>query len=149
MAHWRHRLGAAIVFATVGPGSADAGGRVLVPTVTIYPGDIVQAGRLREAEIDDDASGLISAPGEIEGKIARRTLLAGRPILRNWIDEPVAVANGSAVSLIYEEPGLTIRATGQALEPGRIGDAIRVRNADSGIVVVGSVRPDGAIRVAK
>ena len=40
---------------------------------------------------------------------------------------------------------MTIETVGQALQNGAAAETIRVRNSDTGVVVIGRIRPDGLI----
>jgi flagella basal body P-ring formation protein FlgA len=121
-----------------------------VPTATIYPGDTIG-----EGEIEDRAfsaawlarQSVIDQRHDIVGKVARRTLLPGRPIPVNAVKEPPVVTRGAPVQLVVQQPGLTITAAAVPLQDGGIGDAIRVRNLDSGIILTGVVAADGTVRV--
>jgi flagella basal body P-ring formation protein FlgA len=84
---------------------------------------------------------------DIVGKVARRTLLPGRPIPSIAVEEPRAVSTGSQVQLVYEQEGIVIVTTAQALQNGYVGQVVQVRNMDSGQVVSGLVQSDGSIRV--
>lgn len=124
--------------------------RILVPVGTIYPGDIVRGAMLQTDYAHAAVSeGVVVSGAEIIGKAARRTLLAGRPIPLDAVEDPHTVINGGPVRLVYTSPGLTITAPGQALQAASVGESIRVRNSDSGIVVVGTVAADGTVRVAR
>ena len=121
-----------------------------VAAATIYPGETIRDSMLRDAEMrDDDAVEALPSRAEIIGRLARRTLLAGRPIFPDYVAEPRAVQNGATVQLVYTEPGVVITATGQALQPGQIGEVIRVRNMESGLVVSGAIGRDGSVRIAR
>ena len=129
-----------------------AGPNVLpVPTITIYPGDVIKDDHL----VDRDFSGIsgavnpavISTRSATVGKIARRTLLPGSPIPLNAIVDPRVVSNGAKVRLLFEEGALAITAYGAALQAGSAGDIISVRNLTSGLTVSGTVQADGSVRV--
>jgi flagella basal body P-ring formation protein FlgA len=49
---------------------------------------------------------------------------------------------------VFNGNGLTITAAGTPLENAAIGDFIRVRNIESGVIMSGTVMADGTIRVA-
>jgi flagella basal body P-ring formation protein FlgA len=130
-------------------GAAVAQTRALpVPAQVIYPGDKITNAMLADSQ---DAA----APGgsvfweraDVIGKVARRTLLPGRPIPTVAVEEPRAVTTGALVSLVYEHDGLSIVTTAQALQNGAVGQAVQVRNLDSGIVVTGVVQADGSISI--
>jgi flagella basal body P-ring formation protein FlgA len=122
-----------------------------VPTVTIYPGDVIEddkiADRLFIARTVTRGS-VIEARNAVIGKVARRTLLPGHLILRNAITEPAVVEKGSIVAAIYQDGELTITASVLALQSGALSQAIQVRNVDSGKVIVGAVQADGSVRIA-
>src|SRR5208283_1360932 len=121
-----------------------------VPAQVIYPGD-----RISDAMLVDSSDPAPGAPppnvlwdrAEIVGKVARRTLLSGRPIPSTAVEEPRAVSTGTQVTLIYQQDGLSIATTAQALQNGYVGQVVQVRNLDSGLVVSGAVQPDGSISV--
>jgi flagellar basal body P-ring formation protein FlgA len=120
-----------------------------VPTATIYPGSLIEAGQLSEHTFVQSqiGSGYVDTTIELVGKVARRTLLPDHPIPANAIDEVDLVTRGTSVQLVFQHAGLVITAYAAPLEDGSIGDLIRVRNIDSGAVVMGIVQPDGTVRV--
>lgn len=127
--------------------------RVLpVARATIYPGD-----RIDESMLDEQSFSILAAPegavverkSALIGKVARRTLLPGRPIAPIAVDNPRVVAIGGQVKIVFVENGLVITAYGAAMQAGAIGDLIRVRNQDSGLMVTGRIQPDGSIRVSE
>lgn len=114
--------GGFLLAAMAGAGAADRIAFV-VPSATVYPGQIVSDTALLEKQF------FINAPAATQyvlsldqavGKVARKTLLPGT---------------------------LTITAMGTPLESGVAGDFIKVRNVDSGIIVSGTVLANGRIQV--
>lgn len=120
----------------------------VAPVATIFPGDVIRQSMVRRQAVEG-TDGEFATMDDVLGRAASRTLLAGRPIARNAIEDPKAVTNGAAVRLVYAQPGLTIIATGQALQAGRVGDVIRIRNTDSGNIVSGVIAADGSVRVGQ
>ena len=124
----------------------------MVPTARfiIYPGDLIQDHMLDEVVLDvDSTASIMTSRGEVVGLVAKRTLFPGRPINVVALETRHTIANGSLVQIVYEMPGLSITASGLALQAGRIGDAVRVRNVESGLAVTGVVLPSGAILVGR
>ncbi len=121
-----------------------------VPSVTIYPGEIIDAAKLTDHAFVDTqiGSGYIDAADMLVGKVAKRTLLPDHPVPVNAIGEVDIVTRGTAVQLVFEQPGLLITTYASPLQDGSAGDVIRVRNTDSGAIVVGVVQPDGTVRVS-
>jgi flagella basal body P-ring formation protein FlgA len=121
-----------------------------VPTVTIYPGDVVKETMLRQQAFPPTyraRSAVIDAPLALVGRIARRTLLPGEPVPVNAVDDPRLVSRGALTTMIFEENGLVITTLGAPLQNGGLGEVIRVRNADTGRIVTGTVQADGRIRI--
>lgn len=125
-----------------------------VPSQVIYPGDRITDAVLTDSQEAANAppnlgsSGAIWDRADLVGKVARRTLLPGRPIPAIAVEEPRAVSVGGPASLVYEQGGISIVTTGQALQNGYVGQMVQVRNLDSGLVVTGVVQADGAVRVS-
>ena len=121
----------------------------VIPTETIYPGETVDAGRLEEVEVTNPAltGDYATATEQVAGKITSRTLLAGRVILVSSLREPYVVERGQAVRIVFTNGPLRITAGGAPLESAAVGDLIRVRNTDSGIIVSGTVMDDGTVHV--
>ncbi len=148
---FRRRALAALA-ALAGWAATPAGAQTAVvpsPKAVIYPGDIIDGEMLADipAAIDGDGGPYASTRAELIGKMARRTLLPGRPIATRAIDNPRVVRNGADVQIVYVEGGLTIVAVGSAMQDAGVGEIIKVRNSDSGVIVSGEVRPDGTVRV--
>ena len=121
-----------------------------VAAVTIYPGDtIAEAMLVDRAFPAGTAAGypIVASRAELTGKVARRTLLAGKLIAKNAIAMPALVAQGTIVRAVYQDEGLVITAAALALQSGSLGAVIQVRNTDSGKVIIGSVQADGTVRV--
>ena len=133
-----------------GAAVAVAAEKMPVPAVTIYPGDTIAADMLTEGAFPVGTGAnfpVIASRDELVGKVARRTLLPGRPIARNTVGEPDLVEKGRIVPILYEQGQLTITASVLALQSGALNDMIQVRNVDSGKVVVATVTADGSVRV--
>ncbi len=122
----------------------------LVPSQIIYPGEIIGGTGLHEKYFTIRASAAgqyVLSSQQLVGKVARRTLLPGQPILVNALNEPDLVERGVPVALVYSTGTLVITAKGSPMEAGHAGDFIKVRNMDSGIIVSGTVLADGSIQV--
>ena len=121
-----------------------------VPTVTVYPGDVIKPSMLRMQAYPStfrSRAAVIDAAQAIVGRSARRMLLPGEPVPVNAIDDPRLVSRGAPTQLVFEEDGLVITTVGAALQNGGMGDLVRVRNADTGRIVMGTVMADGRIRI--
>jgi flagella basal body P-ring formation protein FlgA len=120
------------------------------PRIVIYPGDIIADDMLADLP-DGTAHGvgpIAESRAAVIGKMSRRTLLPGQAIPIAAVDNPRLVNNGGEVKLLFVDGGLSIAATGSALQDGAVGDLVKVRNDDSGVTVSGVVQPDGAVLVS-
>ena len=130
--------------------NAQQGGAVLVPTRVIYPGETIDMDGLKEVVLKagkEAPADMAVTPEQLDGKVARRTLLPGRYVPVASLREVWLVEQGAAVQAVYAAGGLTISAAAVTLQPGSAGDQVRVRNIDSGKVFSGTVMADGTIRV--
>jgi flagellar basal body P-ring formation protein FlgA len=142
----RALLAAGVLLAAV-PAAAEPHG-LPVPAQVIYPGDKITAAMLVDAgDASQPQPNALLDRADIIGKMARRTLLPGHGIPAIALEEPRAVTMGALAPLVYEQDGLSIVTTAQALQNGAIGQIVQARNLDSGVVVTGVVQPDGSIRV--
>src|SRR5438034_8536051 len=81
-----------------------------VPTITIYPGDVIGNEMLADASFPAGTganSAILAERPMIVGKVAKRTLLPGKPITANAVAEPDLVKRGSIVRAFLEEGGLS------------------------------------------
>jgi flagellar basal body P-ring formation protein FlgA len=136
------------LIASGSPTRADMGTAV-VPTQIIYPGEVISAGRLEEVDVTNPnlSGGYARKVGEVAGMVSKRTLLPGRTITLAGLREPYAVTRGTPIRLVFAMGSMTISAGGTPLEDAAVGDVIRVRNTDSGMILNGTVMADGTIQV--
>lgn len=132
-------------------GIAAAQETVIVATRVIYPGQVIAADALDEVPLrrelrnpDSIAFGF----AQLEGRVARRTLLPGRMIPLSYVRDAYLVEPGEPVQVVFVQGGLEISVTGVPLQAGSAGDVVRVRNLDSGTIVTGVVMADGTVRVS-
>ncbi|MCT7377576.1 flagellar basal body P-ring formation chaperone FlgA [Chelativorans salis] len=123
---------------------------VVVPVRVIYPGETVSADMLDEVLLRRPQRGMATIarlPEDLDGKVARRTLLPGRLVPISSVREPYLVEQGAAVTVVFTEGALTISLLAVPLQSGAAGDLIKLRNMDSGAVITGIVMGDGTVRV--
>lgn len=81
------------------------------------------------------------------GQQIRRQLRAGTILNADMLNNPIVINRGEQVVIRTQKPGLSIEVKGIALEQGRSGERIRVRNERSGTIVTGSVIAAGLVLV--
>lgn len=144
-----HFTGATLALLAFAP-SASAEDVAVVTNRVVYPGETIGADALREVPVKNgkrDLSAVVTFVEQIDGKVARRTLLPGRFIAINSVRDAYLIEQGAAVQVMFVHGGLTISATAVTLQPGSAGDVVKVRNMDSGSVFTGTVMADGSVRV--
>lgn len=121
----------------------------VIPKRTIYPGEQLDASALVEVAVTNPniAPGYAERIDAINGKVTTRTLVAGRIILVSSLREPFAVSRGKTVRLVFRNGPLLITASGSPLDDAAVGDLIKVRNLDSGVIVSGTVMEDRTVHV--
>ncbi len=142
-----------IVVAVVSVGGVVSAGaasvQVPVPRLTIYPGQVIEQRMLVNKVVSSNAVQVSAAasPDAVVGKVARHTLLPGRPIDTAALREPYSINQGEAAMIVFQSGALTISGSGLALQSGSAGDVVSVRNVDSGRIVRGTVGTDGVVHV--
>jgi flagellar basal body P-ring formation protein FlgA len=134
-----------------GAGPLWAAETVLVPSKVIYPGEKLSADALKEVTLAEGKlppQNVAIALGDLEGKVAKRTLLPGRYVQQNAVREAYVVEKGVPVEMIFVSGSLQISASAVTLDAGSAGDLVKIRNVDSGKIVSGVVMADGSIRVS-
>jgi flagella basal body P-ring formation protein FlgA len=124
---------------------------VLIPNRVIYPGETIELAALKQVTLlpgKHKPDAVASVAEELQGKVAKRTLLPGRYIPAAAIRDAWLVEQGAAVQIYFTAGALTISASGVTLQPGAAGDLVKVRNVDSGKIISGTVMADGTIRVS-
>lgn len=122
----------------------------VVPLRVIYPGETISAAALDEVVLRRPPRGVAEiarAPEDLDGKVAKRTLLPGRLVPLSSVREPYLVEQGTTVTAIFSAGALTITILAVPLQSGAAGDLVRMRNIDSGAVFTGIVMQDGSVRV--
>lgn len=124
---------------------------VLIPNRVIYPGETIELAALKQVTLipgKHKPDAVATLEQELQGKVAKRTLLPGRYIPTAAIRDAWLVEQGAAVQIYFTVGALTISASGVTLQPGAAGDLVKVRNVDSGKIISGTVMGDGTIMVS-
>lgn len=88
-----------------------------------------------------------SLPGAI-GLSSRRSLRAGEVLRQGQLAAPMLIKRGSAVNIVARKEQVEVSMAGEALDPGALGEVIRVRNATSGTVIRARVVDAGVVEPA-
>ena len=115
--------------------------RVLVTIADVAPEGVISPAntRIEERPVDTAPAVTLTDFSKLEGRVAARYIQKGTVITPNLLAMPLVVRAGNPVTLVLDANGIVIRAEGVAMESGRVGYTIRVRNARSGKIMRGKV----------
>ena len=82
------------------------------------------------------------------GFVMGRSVSAGTILLKAMVEKPIVVERGFPLHLIVNVNGISVQMEGTALESGRVGDRIRVRNESSRKILYGKVLDNKAVEIA-
>lgn len=102
--------------------------------------------RMAEIVIDGRTE-YVKDVNEVKGMVPHRYIRAGLPIAVNYFQQPVAVAMGTPVKIVFKRGGLQATAKGVALSRGRVGQIIKVKNETSQKIVSARVVDDQTVEV--
>ena len=107
----------------------------LRPEQTIGAEDV----RLAEVTVEDADTVYLKEVAEVSGRVPTRFLSSGKPLVATVLQAARVLEAGDPVTLVTRYHGIEVKAEGVALQRGRIGERIRVRNARSAKVLLGTV----------
>lgn len=84
---------------------------------------------------------------DVEGYIAKTTIMAGQPITEREVQPPVLVKRNQMVLVSATKGALTVTTRAQAIQNGAEGDYVTLRNPASRDEFSGLVRKDGSVAV--
>ena len=99
-----------------------------------------------QRDITKSGKGYFKTPEPLIGKIAKRVITRSQIISPYMIDLPVLINRDDAVIIEAGVSGLTISTLGTALQSGKAGHQIRVKNNRSGIIIRAYVTGRGKVR---
>lgn len=129
--------------------------RVVMTTKAIDRGHVLTATDLYADRCDvTELSDYCSKPGELIGATARRSVRALMPVRMSDVEGAVHSEGGilvkrrDHVKMVARVGVLSVAATGEALQEGRLGETIRLRNTESNATVQGRVTSAGEVEIS-
>lgn len=137
-------VGSQFAFVTI----AQAQQTAVVPQSVIYPGQKISREMVREVEVINPnlRPGYARIIAEVDGFVTKKTLLPGRIIPVSVLRDSYLIERGKNVALVFSNNKIVITAQGIALENGGLGEVIKARNLDSGVIISGIIMQDGTLR---
>ena len=103
--------------------------------------------RVEEREVMGAKGRYLTKPEELKGRVPIRYIQMGQPIEQNMLRNPVVIHSGAPVRLVASYHGVEVSAEGVALQKGRIGEVIKVRNAKSAKTLRGKVIDAATVKI--
>lgn len=124
---------------------------VVVPKRVIPSGTTIRSEDLhvREVPLNDGLERYALSLDVLVGRIARRTLLADRPVPSRMLERPAAVKRSSTVIVQVISGPMRVTMEGEALEDGAVGDVVKVLNPSSNRALTGRVVDSGLVEVIR
>ncbi|WP_421866790.1 flagellar basal body P-ring formation chaperone FlgA [Motiliproteus sp.] len=130
-------------------GQIELSRQVLVSVRPLAKGSRLSADDLRLAWRDQSKllGGYFDQLHEVIGYELKRSLNADQPINSTLLRPPVLIKRGDSVSIQAGRGGVSVQMTGTAIEDGRKGQQIRIRNNRSGREIRARVIDSGLVSV--
>jgi flagella basal body P-ring formation protein FlgA len=106
----------------------------IVAIEALPQGKPIRASQVRLETVDDTPNGLVTptAIEKVESYIPRRTIPAASPVWADSLDPPWEIVKGDLVSVTVHSGLAALTFNVESATSGRLGDAISLRNPDSG-----------------
>lgn len=123
--------------------------QVVVAGQNLSPGQLLQPEMLKLAPLEAEKvnRGHLLETSGLEGYEVLRAIRAGDPVRTSDIRPATLVKKGELVSMVIGTPGsfqITVKL--EAMQDGRLGEQIKMRNPESGRTLTGIVTGKGAVR---
>ena len=116
----------------------------LVAATALPSGSVLSASNLRsDAVFAAQGAEPVSEPARFIGQRLRTAVRAGQALHPAMLEEALWVTTGDEVSLTANDDAVSVTVAAKALEDGRAGEQIRVRNLSSGRTVAAWVTGRG------
>lgn len=124
-------------------------GAVVVVTQALPRGTVLEPGhiRLQTQDLSGLNSGYLSSLEAAQDSVLRRAVQLGTVLTPQMLEPRRLVQRGQQVLILVENAQVAVRAEGEALENGSMGERVRVRNSRSSRIIEGVVVAPGVIRV--
>ena len=123
--------------------------RVLVATAVLPRGTVLNEAHVALAEVDISSIGApaFEAVADVMYSEVVRDLRPGQPIRTQDVRPTVLVKRGQTVLLsVGQSQGFQITARVEALQDGRMGDKVQLKNNESGKILTGVVKGPNAVQ---
>lgn len=126
-------------------------GSVVIAARRLERGHVIAAGDLttRAADLMAESDDVLLDARPIIGQLVSRFIPEGAVLTAGSVEEESLVRRGARITLVASIPGMELRVAGEALEDGRLGRLVRVRNLESRRIVSARVTGAGEVKVVE
>lgn len=103
--------------------------------------------KLTEKDVSRLNQGYFSSIAEVKGKLLSRSLQLSGILQPNMVIEPIMIKRGDEVMIIAKTGSLSVKSAGVAINDGRLGQQIQVKNKASKRVVMARVISSKQVQV--
>ena len=120
---------------------------VWVATHMLMPGDVLRADDVAAQTPNRPMSFAIPASRDITGQEVKRRIPSGQALSHRDVGPATLVKANTPVEVLWQTGPLALVMQGRALEPGALGQDIRVLNTSTSRTIHATVTGDGKVEV--
>lgn len=123
-------------------------GEYLVTARPLTQGQVVQETDLarQSGDLTELPNGILGEEAQAVGRLAARSIPAGRPLRADMLQQPLVVQQGQNVKVVSQGAGFQVANEGRALNSAAAGQVAQVR-LGNGQVVSGVARAGGIVEI--
>lgn len=123
--------------------------KVYVLKEDMKKGEIIKEKNIsvREILLNEDKRDYPSDIEDVVGKMLKRDVSANSVLTKGVLEDHFVIKRNEIVSIVLENKKLMVKAKGRAIDRGRMGDVIRVKNLTSQKEILGRVTGSGVVNV--
>ncbi len=119
--------------------------RPLKQNEMLAPADL----EMQKINITDAADRFATRPDQVENRRVLRDIGTHQPLEIKDLDKPLVLKRGDPVTIVYDQPGLSVTAKGQVNADAGVGDTLAVTNVASKKTIYCKVVDGQTVRVAR
>ena len=114
-------------------GKVEVFGNVYLASRPLKQNEMISAADLEvhKMNLTDAADRFATRPDQVENRRVLRNIGVHQPLELRDLDKPLVLKRGDSVKIVYDEPGFSVTAKGQANADGGVGDTLSVTNVES------------------
>ncbi len=114
-------------------GKVEVFGNVYLASRPLKQNEIISEADLEvhKMNLTDAADRFATRPDQVESRRVLHSIGVHQPLELRDLDKPLVLKRGDSVQIVYDEPGFSVTAKGQANADGGVGDALLVTNVES------------------